>query len=119
MVPEEYFATTIEPMYGWARHDASMPDKTFALYRGATAEEPVEGMFSFVPCLPTNGEPRGFVRPLLENDEVITRKLAQSVRLNRDVAPERIPDFWEWTAERVLDDGLALGTRIAMPQRSS
>jgi hypothetical protein len=115
-VPPEFFATTLDPMYGWARHDPAMNEMTFALYLGATVSEPIDGMFSFVPCLPVSGEPRGFVRPRLDNAEVISPKLAMAVRLNRNLQSDRIRPLWQWTAESVLKEGLALGTSVAMPQ---
>jgi hypothetical protein len=117
-VPPEFFETTLEPMYGWGRHDSRMRETGFALYLGATPEAPVDGMFSFVPCLPVDGQPAGFPRPELENPEVISPRLAMSVRLNRELKPARIPELWQWVAERVVEDGLALGTRISMPTKN-
>jgi hypothetical protein len=117
VVPSEFFTTTLEPMYGWARHDPRTARETFALYLGATVDEPVDGMFSFVPCLGADPEPHGFARPRLENCEVITPKLAMAIRANQQLAASRIPEFWRWTVDSVVGRGLGLGTRVTMPPR--
>ena len=40
-------------------------EASFRLYRGATPDEPVNGMFSFFPAMPADGD-SGFPRPLID-----------------------------------------------------
>ena len=58
VVSDAVIKATIEPMY--VRGNGS-----YTLYLGATRAEPVDGMYSFVPCRPVEDEPLGFARPSL------------------------------------------------------
>jgi hypothetical protein len=54
------------------RHDS------FTLYRGATFEEQVHGMYSFVPALPvTGGDPPRFARPVIHLPDLIKPTVAR------------------------------------------
>ena len=44
---------------------AANEEGAFRLYRGATPDDPVDGMFSFFPAMPAEGE-SGFPRPVLD-----------------------------------------------------
>jgi hypothetical protein len=54
-----YEAVTIDPWYRGNDPD----DVSYRLYFGATVDAPIEGMFSYVPCLPRADAPSGFARP--------------------------------------------------------
>lgn len=58
-VPPTYEAVTLAPWYA----NTDEPARIHRLYIGATYDETVEGMFSFVPCLPNALAPKGFARP--------------------------------------------------------
>jgi hypothetical protein len=106
-----YAASTLEPMYA----DSRAPDEfPFNLYTGATVTDPMHGMFSFVPCMPSTAEARGFRRPFVNLDGITTRNLAQGYRATRlDI--EAISDAWHSVVEQVHDAGLCLGFDIAEP----
>lgn len=108
-VPQEFALTTMEPMYAWP----GSRRQTFTLYIGATAADPVDGMFSFVPCKPVVRE--GFARPALDGISGINSGNARAVKFNRDIGEPEVEGLWLRVADRVLDHDLALGTSIELP----
>ena len=117
VVPPEYFHSTLEPIaYEMQVRDLS-PSQTFRLYRGATAEKPYEGMFSFFPCLPAKaGEAQGFARPVLRRAGIITDNLTQGQRLNPQPDVASVRALWKDVARQVLDQGLRLGVHADLPK---
>lgn len=72
LVPDEFYALSL--------HSQTLGNPTcdsFRLYRGATRESPVNGMFSFSPCRPYDGSHTGFERPHLELPGIVTQNLTQ------------------------------------------
>lgn len=108
---EAYMRATLDPMYGWGEDR-----RTYRLYFGATADEPVDGMFSFVPCRPAVGSRSGFARPAVELDGLINPNARMQARM-LDVDVERIPEFWRAVVEAVRSEGLALATRLELEAR--
>lgn len=107
------FATaTLDLLY--PRHQ----DLDFRLYEGATPSDPVGGMFSFVPCLPYNQAPQGFARPPIYLDPVVNPRNRQGLKYTRVNSLDEMRRLWEQVVEQVLDEGLALGIRIAAPLRT-
>lgn len=105
---ETYVRATIDPMYGWGEDD-----RTYRLYFGATPDEPVNGMFSFVPCRPAAGSRSGFARPSVELEGLINPNARMQARM-LDADPERIPELWQVVVESVRSEGLALATRLQL-----
>lgn len=119
-----YARVTISP---WYREDFAHPQGTagrgggcttgesFRLYFGATAEEPVDGMFSFFPCLSFHPQTRGFERPTIRIPAVITDNLRQGKRLTpcRSTADAR--RLWGQVVDQVSAAGLLLGVRAELP----
>ena len=58
MMPQ-HLRATLDPWHGWGT------DATYRLYIGATPDDPVEGMFSYVPCRPADADRSGFARPAI------------------------------------------------------
>ena len=115
-VPEAHWSVTLGPWY--EDHPAGCaPGTSFRLYRGATVETPVEGMFSFFPCLPANACPEGFARPVVDLPDLITPTLRQGKRLNRDISSAQIRSAWSRVVSMVEGAGLSLGTYAAVPER--
>ena len=56
--PEAFLTVTCGPL-------VDNEQASFRLYRGATPEDPVGGMFSFFPAMPAHGD-AGFPRPLID-----------------------------------------------------
>jgi hypothetical protein len=101
-------AATLDPMYAWnGTHGAR-------LYFGATADAPVGGMFSFVPCLPAQ-DGRTFARPAIELPGLVKPSLAMQARTTRLGTLEAVRDVWSRVVDQVLEAGLALGTCIELP----
>jgi len=104
-------ALVIDPLAASEKDSGS----TFRLYEGATAAEPVDGMFSFVPCTPYDGQRRGFARPQLDLGDLLNHNLTQNVRCTLATAGEAI-EVWQRVVHQVLDAGLVLGTSFAIPK---
>ena len=88
-------------------------------YRGATYDEPVDGMFSFFPCVPAECE-TPFPRPRIELPQAyFTPSLAQGVKGCAIHAASldkcTLKELWRSIAEQVLRQGLFLGVAAACP----
>lgn len=113
LVPDAFRPTTLEPMYAWP----GSRRRTFTLYTGATPRDSVDGMYSFVPCLPAApNDVRGFPRPNLDGIPGVSPGNARAVKFNREFAEADVADLWSRVAERVLGCSLALGTRADWPE---
>ena len=92
-------------------------DSTLRLYRGATPEDPVHGMFSFFPAMPEGGT-RGFARPSVNLPRFcFNQKLPRNHKLKCDLDEETLRQLWECLVAQVHDAGLVVGTHAALPQR--
>jgi len=112
-VPDCYEDVVIHPTY-------TDPDKTTRrLYRGATVDDPFDGMFSFFPCRPAGGNV-GFERPRIELPaEFFNAGLLQGAKghsLNAEpVGAPTLKGLWQSIVEQILDQGLLLGTYAEVP----
>lgn len=107
-----YIDVTIRPAY---QADSAQ----LRHYRGATHSNPVDGMFSFVPCLPFSSGRRGFARPAIRLDDVITPSLPRGAKATPDLSSSEICELWHRIVEQVLEQGLCLGLRFDLPPRRS
>ena len=88
-------------------------------YQGATHDSPMDGMFSFFPCLPAEqGSP--FSRPHIElPTEYFNPNLPQGAKgCAIGIGPTAKPtvrELWHSVAEQVLDQGLRLGVGAKSP----
>ena len=91
---------------------------SFRLYFGATPEEPVDGMYSYFPAAPAQGE-AGFPRPLIElPSEYFNPRAFRSPKGVRSArTSEEILGIWNSLADQTLEAGLVLGTHAALPER--
>lgn len=109
LVPDAFLDVTGGPL---VENDAT---ETLRLYRGATPDDPIDGMFSFFPTSFASGNV-GFERPSIElPDSYFKPKLAQNYK-KTDLPPDTLNELWQSIAEQVLDAGLLLGTHAAMPE---
>lgn len=116
VVADHYWAVTLGPWYADGGDAMS-----FRLYLGATPQDPVEGMFSFVPCVPAESteDPR-FPRPELRLLGSITPHLRQGKKMTKLASLHDVAGVWAQVVEQVERHDLALGTRIEpAPPRSS
>ncbi len=88
------------------------------LYRGATPNDPVDGMFSFFPAIPATAD-SGFPRPLVElpGEYFNPRNFRAPKGQGSSRRPEELHDLWARLVERVRDAGLVLGTHADLPER--
>jgi hypothetical protein len=96
----------------------------YRLYRGATREDPVGAMFSFVPCRPWSDDGSGFARPTIglpwfhrsaQSAKVVVERQDGLVD-DKGVAYEgSAKATWDYVVEQVLEAGLLLGTRFEAP----
>lgn len=87
------------------------------LYRGATVDDPVEGMFSFVPARRADEADPRFCRPSVRLPGWIKPGSRQSTwGSKRPVPIETIHDAWGSIREQVLARDLLLATRIGTPR---
>jgi hypothetical protein len=104
---EAHMRAGIAPFHGWGMK------KTLRYYAAATAQAPVEGMYSFVPCLPSAG--RGFARPELHIDGFIDPDLRMQARSSKPLDPESVAELWNEVVDQVTGQGLALATQLELP----
>ena len=111
VVPEAFLEVTAGPI-------ADNEEATFRLYRGATPDDPVDGMYSFFPAREAEGD-SGFPRPVIElPDEYFNPRSWQAPKgLWRDRSVDERRGLWRSLAEQVYHDGLVLGIRAALPDR--
>jgi hypothetical protein len=121
-VSRAYFDISIRPIFEQIIESSCMgtcdkpqvvcPPKPFRLYFGATIKEPYQGMYSFFPCLPFDGNPNGFKRPVI-NHSSINPELRQgwkALQTNLSNA-----EFWKVVAGIVENQGLSLGVFAQLP----
>jgi hypothetical protein len=104
---DAHMRATIEPMYGWGE------GATHRLYVGATPSEPVNGMFSFVPCRPATGRDVGFARPVVNLEGWINHNLRQQARME-DRDADAMRKAWEEVVNVVSSQQLALATELRL-----
>ncbi len=93
-------------------------EASFRLYRGATPDEPVNGMFSFFPAMPADGD-SGFPRPLIDLPvEYFNPRSWQAPKgLWRDRSSHELRGLWQCLVAQVREAGLVLGTYAELPER--
>ncbi len=111
VVPNAFLEVTGGPL---ADNDTA---EAFRLYRGATPDDPVGGMFSFFPAVLAGGS-AGFERPAIELPEAFfTKGLRQNCKLSGGQAAGTLSGLWRSIVDQVLDDGLLLGTHASPPNK--
>jgi len=115
-----YFEVTLNTLYAQdSNHgccDPSAPGDTYRLYEGATSDHPIDGMFSFVPCLPYRPQQSAFARPVIQHPALSSNQ-SQGFRVPIVGDTSRIRAVWEDIRQEVLTDpsGLWLGTSLRFP----
>jgi hypothetical protein len=110
-----FAACTVDSL---ASGDGSYAGTRLMLYQGATVEEPVDGMYSFVPALPVSGEYPRFARPPVRLPGLINPASTQSAYgCNRPRPAQVVRDAWEAIRQQVLTAGLVLAVQLDTPTR--
>lgn len=126
MVPNDFLEVTGGPLTAWAKEpskgsaSAAYPptSERLRLYRGATPQHRVNGMFSFFPAIPADGG-SCFPRPVVcRDDEYFNPSNWQAPKgTGRSLCSDTIRDLWDSLVKQVRKKGLVLGTRAEMPER--
>jgi hypothetical protein len=114
-VPEAYKTVVLEPWYADPENDLT----SHRLYSGATYEASIEGMFSFVPCLPYEQQTRGFARPIISIPSVISDALCMGFKLNPQSSTSACKSLWNDVMHQVVTSGLKLGISARLPPRQT
>lgn len=87
------------------------------LYRGASLDEPVHGMYSFVPALPVaDDDPPRFARPVIRLDGLINPRSRHSTWGSRRPMPvAAVRDAWQAVRDQVLAADLMLAVHLDTP----
>lgn len=111
-VPGAFLEVTGEPL---ADNDAA---EEFRLYRGATPDNPVDGMFSFFPARQADGD-TGFERPSIDLPRAFFTKknMSQNCKISDPLTAETLSGLWQAIVAQVLDAGLLLGTGASPPNK--
>ena len=83
-------------------------------YKGATVNNPVNGMYSFVPCKPCNGSVTGFPRIKLTNSNlqgVISNNLTSSLKYTVSSLTQN-KQIWDTVRQLVKNGGLYEGVNF-------
>ncbi len=122
-VSDTYAAVTLSPWYQSDSADESpgcghgcptVVDRSYRLYFGATYENQVDGMFSFFPCLPYSQGMKGFERPTIRLEGVITDHLQQGKKFTYHSTTDTAI-LWEQVRQQVIESGLLPGVQAALP----
>ena len=110
--PETFLTVTGGPMVD------NNEQGSFRLYRGATADDPVDGMFSFFPATPATGD-AGFPRPVIElpREHFNPRSWQAQKGLRRNCTIEELRGIWKSLVSQVRGAGLLVGTHAVVPER--
>lgn len=93
------------------------PHDGLTLYRGATFEEQVHGMYSFVPALPVTGDdPPRFPRPVIHLPDLINPAVVMAAwGSKRPLRVVELRDAWCAVRQQVIEAGLALAVQLDIP----
>lgn len=112
-IPENF-----ERIMGFEQWPDEFIDLQFRCYHGVTADKPINGMYSFVPCKPYNGIHVGFPRVILTNRDfaafgnIIIDKLSQNYH---NTALDNISEskrIWDKVCQIVRQQGCERGVNF-------
>ncbi len=111
-ISKTYTNIIISPWY-----QNNQKDVSYRLYFGATYNKPINGMFSFFPCLPYNDRTRGFARPEIKITNVITNNLPRGTKLNPQNSINDVKKLWDEVIKQVREQKLMIGVYTPLPPR--
>lgn len=114
---DEAFKTCTAGAIAARRSDAHLP---LTLYRGATADNPVQGMFSFVPARRADRDDLRFPRPPIQLPGFINPASRQSTWGSKRPLPlNTLRNNWEAVRHQVLTADLLLAVWLRTPNCQS
>lgn len=123
-VSDTYADTTLSPCYREPVDESvkaagCIKKRDLRLYFGATYQNPVDGMFSFVPCLPYEPNTNGFARPVIKIEGATRDNLTQVYKLTPKTDLHGIKRLWDEVVQQVLVQELMLGVFTELPRKVS
>jgi hypothetical protein len=118
-IDEAFDVCTVERLTGDGPHIAQ---SEYTLIAGATVDDPVHGMFSFVPCRRRDDRPMRFARPAIHLPGIVNPASHQSPSggTPQDRRPiEDVVAAWHTVVDQVSEADLALGVRFETPPRAT
>ncbi len=107
-VDEVFRIATLESMGSGNNNLIGM---TFTLYEGATPDRPHNGMYSFVPALPYDGNGPRFTRPSIELPGLVNPASKQAALGSaRPRSIDEVREAWTAVLTQVLEQDLVLAT---------
>lgn len=101
------------------------PEVQFSLYKGANPQNPINGMFSFVPCKRCTGELVGFPKVRIDsermnallNKQIIVDNLNCSPKYTLIENPDDCKLIWDEVRKQVHEQGFLLGFNFKYDRR--
>ncbi len=114
-VPDWYREVTLDTLYP---KGGASPAAQYRLYNGATFDTPVEGMYSFVPCMTLDScRVTGFRRPALHHP-LIHGAQGQSFGVRVIGDEVAIKDLWRAVIDQITEAGLMVSTWLESPSHN-
>jgi hypothetical protein len=111
-------AFTVCTLDSLATTSARYSKATFTLLRGATPREPVNGLFSFVPCRPWVGDDSRFERPAVRLPGIVNPLSRQSPSGTKTLwSRAQVAAAWHAVIAQLTAADLELGAHLAEPSR--
>lgn len=109
-----YADPNIAPACGGCAPKINYQPRMFRCYRGATFENRVNGMYSFVPCRLAKDNPNGVERPVIKHSDLdfISDTLVQSYTYKRDVSLDEAYEIWTKVQDICHRQGFLDGLRF-------
>lgn len=120
-VPRETTNLDVDKAFKTCTADSLVTDEEnrrvhLTLYRGATFDDPVEGMFSFVPARRADADDPRFPRPSIFLPDLIDPSIWRGPwGSNRSLAMDRVRQAWENVRRQILDADLLLAVWLQTP----
>jgi hypothetical protein len=112
-VGQAFLACTAEAL---ASGNDDFAHAKLTLYKGATFDDPVNGMYSFVPALPAGESYPRFARPPVQLPGLINPASTQSAfGASRPLPAAALQDAWHSLKQQVFLAGLVLAVRLKTP----
>lgn len=116
---DEAFRTCTAESVALGTRSARNPHVGLTLYRGATTDDPVEGMFSFVPAGLADVEDPRFPRAAVESKFVNPSSRQSTWGSKRPLALDELREAWDSIRRQVLGSDLLLAVAVQTPGRRS
>jgi hypothetical protein len=115
-VDDAFRACTLTPLTTDTKETIDVPHAQFSLFSGATYDDPIGEMFSFVPARLADGEDVRFARPPIHLSRYLNPKSKQAPSgARRPLAFGDVRSVWETVRQQVLDAGCVLGVQFPTP----